>query len=130
MLAPFLWGLLLAPPLVSSVQLLAPHSERYTATLGLPAGAPYDPEAVRAAVLRLFATGDFEDVAVEVASGEGGTALVFRTRAAAIPPRGGARRGLSPTVSFAPPAATGAALAGTPGPRDPVSRRTCARTAG
>ena len=82
MLAPLLWGLLLGPPPVSSVQLLAPHSERYTAILGLPAGAPYDAEAVRAAVLRLFATGDFEDVAVEAASGEEGVALVFRTRAA------------------------------------------------
>ena len=91
MLAPLLWGLLLAPPLVSSVQLLAPHSERYTATLGLPAGAPYDPEAVRAAVLRLFATGDFEDVAVEMATGE--ESARERQRPADWHPRPGAASG-------------------------------------
>ncbi len=82
MLAAFFWGLLLTPPLVGSVRLEAPHSERYTAILGLAPGTPYDAEAVRGAVLRLFATGDFEDVAVLVSSGEDGMALVFQTREA------------------------------------------------
>ncbi|HEY6549128.1 MAG TPA: POTRA domain-containing protein, partial [Vicinamibacteria bacterium] len=82
MLAALLWGMLLAPPRVDSIRLEAPDPQRYAATLGLTPGTPYDAEAVRAAVLRLFATGDFEDVVVESSPGERGVALVFRTRGA------------------------------------------------
>jgi len=61
-----------------SIEVDTPQRERYTSTLGLVAGDPYDPERVREAVLRLFATGDFEDVRVEAEASETGVALIFR----------------------------------------------------
>ena len=67
-----------SPDMVRSIELATPEPARYTSTLGLHAGDPYDPERVREAVLRLFATGDFEDVKVEAERSEGGVALVFR----------------------------------------------------
>jgi outer membrane protein insertion porin family len=65
---------------IRSVDVQAPGSARYARYLGLAAGDTYDPERVREAVLRLFATGDFEDVVVTAEVGEGGLALVFRTK--------------------------------------------------
>jgi hypothetical protein len=71
-----------SPITLGAVSLDAPHPERYSAHIGLAPGEPYDAEAVREAVLRLMATGDFEDVVVEAATAEGGVALAFRTRPA------------------------------------------------
>lgn len=67
---------------VRSVELATPGAARYSSYLGLAAGDPYDPERVREAVLRLFATGDFEDVVVEAESSEAGVALTFRPKLA------------------------------------------------
>ena len=65
-----------------SVELATPLAARYATVLGLAPGDAYDPEHVREAVLRLFATGDFEDVVVEADRSEAGVALVFRPRLA------------------------------------------------
>jgi outer membrane protein insertion porin family len=73
--------LLLAPAgeTLRRVEILAPEGERYRGYVDLAEGEPFDPERVREAVLRLFATGDFEDVVVEAERSPEGVALVFRT---------------------------------------------------
>lgn len=63
---------------IRSVEVQAPAG--YARYLGLAAGDAYEPERVREAVLRLFATGDFEDIVVTAETGKGGLAIVFRTK--------------------------------------------------
>lgn len=46
--------------------------------VGIEPGTPFDPEAVRGAVERLYATGEFADVVVERIEGAGGPELHFR----------------------------------------------------
>lgn len=79
-----LWLLLLLPdgeaPL-AGVSLEVPAAERVRLSnyLGLEAGQALRPEAVRAAVERLYATGEFADVIVERLEGDIGPELIFRT---------------------------------------------------
>ena len=88
-------GLLLQAPAgerpLTAVSLDAPAAQRarLSSYLGLKAGQPFRPEAVRAAVERLYATGEFADVIVERREGDDGPELIFRTTPA---PRLGAVR--------------------------------------
>jgi outer membrane protein insertion porin family len=73
-----------APALpVRSVRLEGGQS-RFAKYLAVAPGAPYDPEAVRRSVVRLFATGAFEDVVVLSESFPDGIDLVFRGRPAPL----------------------------------------------
>lgn len=69
--------------IVRSVRIEAPRPERFARYLDqLRPGEPPEPPAVRHAVELLYATGEFEDVVVEVERQEGGLDVVFRPRPA------------------------------------------------
>jgi len=80
-----------APPLaadefVRAVRVEAEQPERLLPFIGLVPGRALDREAVRRAVELIFATGRFEDVAVELhrETGEAGVEVVFRPRPAPL----------------------------------------------
>jgi outer membrane protein insertion porin family len=71
---------------VREVRIEADHPEALARFVGLVPGRPLDPEAVRHAVELMYATGEFEDVLVEVErppTGEG-IDVVFRPRPAPL----------------------------------------------
>ncbi len=69
--------------IVRSVRIEAPRPERFARYLDqLRPGEPVEPPGVRHAVELLYATGEFEDVVVEVERQEGGLDVVFRPRPA------------------------------------------------
>jgi outer membrane protein insertion porin family len=78
-----------APPpeeYVREVRIETDHPERLARFVGLVPGRPFDPEMVRHAVELMYATGEFEDVLVEVErppTGEG-IDVVFRPRPAPL----------------------------------------------
>lgn len=68
------------PPLAAvSLEVPAAESARLSSYLGIEAGQPFRPDAVRAAVERLYATGEFADVIVERRESDAGPELIFRT---------------------------------------------------
>jgi outer membrane protein assembly factor BamA len=75
-----------AEELVRAVRVEAEQRERLIPFVGLVPGRPLDREAVRRAVELMFATGRFEDVAVELVREEGqeGVEVVFRPRPAPL----------------------------------------------
>jgi outer membrane protein insertion porin family len=73
------------PEVVRAVRIEADRPERLRSFVGLSAGEPLDPEAVRRSVELMFATGRFEDVPVEVVrDGAPGIVVVFRPRPAPL----------------------------------------------
>lgn len=65
--------------MVRAVEVEAEQPERLRPLIDLEPGRPFDPEAVRRAVERLFASGRFEDVTVHLARDSGpGVTVVFR----------------------------------------------------
>jgi outer membrane protein insertion porin family len=71
---------------VRDVRIETDHPERLARFVGLVPGRPLDPEAVRHAVELMYATGEFEDILVEVErppTGEG-VDVVFRPRPAPL----------------------------------------------
>jgi outer membrane protein assembly factor BamA len=76
----------LAEELVRAVRIEAERPERLLPFVGLVPGRPLDREALRRAVELMFATGRFEDVAVELvrADGADGVEVVFRPRPAPL----------------------------------------------
>jgi len=79
--------LCLAPPAsenVRSVRIEAAAPERLAHYLEILPGQPLDPEAVRRAVERLHATGEFADVVVRAERGPEGVDVVFDTRPAPL----------------------------------------------
>jgi len=87
-------------PLLAAVSLEVPAAQRarLMSYLGLEPGQPLRPEAVRAAVERLYATGEFADVIVERQESDAGPTLIFRTTPA---PRLGAVRVVGDKVKLA-----------------------------
>ena len=75
-----------AEEIVRAVRVEAAPKEGLEAFVGLVPGRPLDREAVRRAVELMFATGRFEDVAVELRrqEGEDGVEVVFRPRPAPL----------------------------------------------
>jgi outer membrane protein insertion porin family len=75
-----------AEELVRAVRVEAEQRESLLPFVGLVPGRPLDREGVRHAVELMFATGRFEDVAVELAreEGEEGVEVVFRPRPAPL----------------------------------------------
>ena len=68
-----------APLAAVSLEVPSAQRARLSRYLGLEAGQPLSPEAVRAAVERLYATGEFADIIVERREADAGPELIFRT---------------------------------------------------
>ena len=71
---------------VRAVRIEAARAARLERFVGLVPGRPVDREAVRRAVELMYATGEFEDVVVELEreAGEEGVTVVFRPRPAPL----------------------------------------------
>jgi outer membrane protein assembly factor BamA len=85
--ASLLLALALAAPadVVRAVRVEAEPAAGLAALAGIPTGAPLDPEAVRAAVERLYATGRFADVRVDLERDpQAGVTVVLRPRPAPL----------------------------------------------